>query len=74
MHKEERIMEYLRIETRHEAYGPDDIKGTMTVGELKALLEDYPEDFPVIISFDNGYTYGGIGYSDIIEDSYGKGE
>ena len=67
-------MEYLKIETSRTAYSPSDIKGTMTVGELRELLEDYPEDYPVIMSFDNGYTYGGVGYSNFIEDSYGEGE
>ena len=32
----------------------------MTVGELMAFLENYDENTPVYLSFDNGYTYGGI--------------
>lgn len=76
-------MEYLRIEAERQAYGPDDLKHkTITVGELKRLLEDYDEDLPVIISHDGGYTYGGVYdsgisedyYADEAEDSYGEGE
>ncbi|SDO87136.1 hypothetical protein [Selenomonas ruminantium] len=75
-------MEYLRIEAQRQAYGPDDLKRkTMTVGELKRLLEDFDEDLPVILSHDNGYTYGSISddgisedyYADEVEDSYGEG-
>ncbi|MEE0412186.1 MAG: hypothetical protein UD273_04945 [Gemmiger sp.] len=32
----------------------------MTVGELVAHLQDYDPDTPVYLSFDNGYTYGGL--------------
>lgn len=32
----------------------------MTVGELIEFLGNYDEDTPVYLSFDNGYTYGGI--------------
>jgi hypothetical protein len=32
----------------------------MTVGELIAFLEDFDEDTPIYLSFDNGYTYGGV--------------
>lgn len=53
-------MEYLRIETLREGYGIDQIRKTMTVGELIELLSEFDEDTPVYLSFDNGYTYGGI--------------
>lgn len=53
-------MEYLRIETLCEGYGIDQIRKTMTVGELIELLSEFDEDTPVYLSFDNGYTYGGI--------------
>ena len=36
------------------------IKRTMTVAELRDFLEDYDDETPVYLSFDNGYTYGGI--------------
>ncbi len=53
-------MEFLRIETLREGYGIDQIRKTMTVGELIELLSEFDEDTPVYLSFDNGYTYGGI--------------
>lgn len=33
-------------------------RAVMTVGELRGLLEDYEDDNLVILSRDNGYTYG----------------
>ncbi len=53
-------MEYLRVETLREGYGIDQIRKTLTVGELIELLSEFDEDTPVYLSFDNGYTYGGI--------------
>lgn len=44
------------IQTLREGYGVDQVHSTLTVGELMRLLSDYSED----MSFDNGYTYGGI--------------
>lgn len=55
------------IETFREGYGLDQIRETMTVGELISFLEDYDEARPVYLSFDNGYTYGGITESRITE-------
>lgn len=53
-------MDKLIINTMREGYGLDQIKNTMTVAELKALLDDYEDETPIYLSFDNGYTYGGI--------------
>lgn len=50
----------LIYETFREGYGLDQIRRTMTVGELISFLSDFEEDTPVYLSFDNGYTYGGI--------------
>ena len=46
--------------TSRDAYGIEDVRHTMTVGELVAHLQDYDPDTPVYLSFDNGYTYGGL--------------
>ena len=46
--------------TFRSAYAREDVSRTMTVGELISFLEFYDADTPVILSFDNGYTYGGI--------------
>lgn len=50
----------LTIDGRREGYAPDQIRGTMTVGELISYLEQFDEDMPVMINNDNGYTYGSI--------------
>ena len=58
------------ISAHRQAYGIDDVlkKGTMTVGELvKYLEENFDEDSPLVLSHDNGYTYGGIRDRDIDE-------
>lgn len=38
--------------------------GAMTVGLLKALLEDWDDDDLFILSHDNGYTFGSISTSE----------
>lgn len=53
-------MREIYIDVVREGYGPDQVKRTMTVGELIAFLDQFDEDRPVYISHDNGYTYGGI--------------
>lgn len=53
-------MEKLIIDTVREGYGADQIRRTMTVGELIGFLEDFDEDMPVYLGFDSRYTYGGI--------------
>ena len=67
-------MKYVEIGARREAYSVDDVAGsTLTLGELIDVLEDLEdevgEDAPVILSHDNGYTYGSIheGYISIEE-------
>lgn len=61
-------MERLIVETEREGYGLDQIKKTMSVGELKNFLDDYDDETPIYLSFDNGYTFGGISSDKIIED------
>ena len=54
-------MKRIVINARREAYGIDDIRNTMTVGDLvHYLMENFDEDQPIYLSHDNGYTYGGI--------------
>lgn len=38
------------------------------VGELVEFLSDFDEDMPVYLSFDSGYTYGGIRELNFEED------
>ena len=58
----------LYINAHRTGYAPEQIRHTMTVAELIAALEDFPEDAPVYLKHDNGYTYGGISWGDIEED------
>ena len=53
-------MKKLIYSTFREGYGTDQIRKTMTVGELIDFLSQYDEDTPIYLSFDKGYTYGGI--------------
>lgn len=64
-------MKRLIYSTFREGYGVDQVRETMTVGELIAFLEDYDENTPIYLSFDNGYTYGGITEGRFEED-YGE--
>ncbi|MBS1402253.1 MAG: hypothetical protein HPZ79_04615 [Oscillospiraceae bacterium] len=63
-------MEKLLYQTFREGYGIDQIHRTMAVGELINFLSDY-DDTPIYLSFDNGYTYGGITEGRFEED-YGE--
>ena len=51
---------------RDESGGPHELRG-----ELINFLAQYDEDTPVYLSFDNGYTYGGITEGRFEED-YGE--
>ena len=66
-------MANLILNTFREGYALDQIKRTMTVGELISFLEDYDEDRPVYLAFDNHYTFGGITASQF-EDDYTEEE
>lgn len=55
-------MRALIMEAERTGYAVDQIRNTMTVGELIAFLSDFNEDMPIYTSQDNGYTYGGIRY------------
>ena len=48
------------INTFREGYEVDQIKSTMTAGELIEFLQGYDEDTPIYLAFDNAYTFGGI--------------
>lgn len=58
----------LTIDGRREGYSPDQIRSTMTVGELMEYLDQYDEDTLVMINNDNGYTYGSIDYNSFREE------
>lgn len=64
-------MSVLFIEGRREGYGIDQIRRTMTAGELIEYLEQFDEDTPIYLSNDGGYTYGSITESSF-EESEGE--
>ena len=66
-------MKALIMEAERTGYAIDQVRGTMTVGELIAFLSDFDEDMPIYTSQDNGYTYGGIRYDNFREEE-GDGE
>lgn len=53
-------MDKLIYSTFRDGYSIDQVERTMTVRELINFLENYDDDTPVYLSFDNGYTYGGV--------------
>lgn len=68
-------MQYVKIDAKRDAYGVDDIiHKTFTVGDLIGALEDFDEDTKVILSHDNGYTYGAITMRRINLESDGEDE
>ena len=50
----------LYINAVREGYEIDQIRHTMTVGQLMNWLEQFDEDTPVYLKHDQGYTYAGI--------------
>ena len=53
-------MDKLILNTEREGYAINQVRSTMTVEELRDFLDYYDDETPVYLSFDNGYTYGGI--------------
>ena len=47
---------------------------TLTVRDVIDALSDYPDDTPVYLKHDGGYTYGGIGWGDFQEEYDGECE
>lgn len=63
------MRKYIEIKTLRSHYSAGDCFGsTLTVGELINVLSQLDADKPVVLSFDNGYTYGGITDSDVDEE------
>ena len=67
------MLEAVYIEGTREGYSPAQVEdGTLTVGELIALLSEFDEDTKVFIQNDNGYTFGKVSYSTVTLGSYGE--
>jgi len=64
-------MDKLIIIANKDSYSTNDIRYTMTVGDLKAFLEDLEDDTPIYLSFDSGYTYGAL-KENSMEIEYGE--
>lgn len=64
-------MKHLIINAERQGYGVDQIRRTMTVGELIEFLEEFDSDMPVFLGHDRQsygwYTYGGITEQDFEE-------
>lgn len=48
----------LVFEASRTGYGINQIQNAVTVGQLRKMLEGLEDDMMVILSHDNGYTYG----------------
>lgn len=48
------------INAVRDSYSPEECSNTLTVGELIDELSNFDTDEKVVLSFDNGYTYGSI--------------
>ena len=59
----------LYIAALREGYGIDQVRHTMTVGELIDYLSEFDEEAQVYLRHDGGYTYGGITMYSFEEDS-----
>lgn len=57
-------MEIVVINATNEGYTPKQVKHTMTVEEVINQLEQFDLQSKVYLSFDNGYTFGGLSASD----------
>ncbi len=55
------------IESNRTGYTTKQCGRTFTVGELIEFLEQFDEELPVYLSYDNGYTYGSINESCVEE-------
>lgn len=53
-------MEFLKMETRRDAYTPGQLGSSITVGELIEALQGFDENLPVFTSHDDGYMFGDI--------------
>lgn len=60
------------FDVAREAYAIGQVRRPMTVGDLKDLLEDYEDDTVIILSHDNGYTYGTLRDCDSYEDEWSE--
>lgn len=58
----------LILECKRNCYAAEDVRDTMSVGDLRDFLMDFNPDDLVVLSHDNGYTFGGIRKDDFREE------
>lgn len=57
------------LDTTRNGYTTEQCGRTLTVKDLRELLEDYNDDTEVFFRNDNGYTYGSLDYDTIREEN-----
>ena len=57
----------ITFEAEREGYTKSQVWNPLTVGELKAFLEDYSDNTLIFLSHDNGYTYGTLRLNEVEE-------
>lgn len=68
-------MTVLMIDGRRNDYSASNlVNKTMTVGELVSYLDGFDSDMPVLLSNDNGFTYGKITDNGIWEEEVEEDE
>lgn len=67
------MKQVLYINASRDGYAIDQIRRTMTVGELVECLGQFDEDTPVYLKHDGGYTYGGINWNGFEDDEVDDG-
>ena len=56
-----------------EGYGIDQLRNPVTVGQLRQMLEGLEDDMIVVLSHDNGFTYGSLSRgAEIMEEREGE--
>lgn len=63
------MSQIIYIDADRTGYSTNQVKSTMTVGELINYLEQFDEEAKIYLRHDNGYTYGGITYNSFDEDT-----
>ena len=64
-------MKVVYIAGRRDGYAPEQVYDhTYTVRQLINELESYPDNAPVLLNNDSGYTFGIIDYDSITLDEF----
>lgn len=62
------MTQVITLAGKRTGYSVEQVKDmTMTVGDLISALQEYDEDTLIVISNDNGYTFGEIDHNSIDE-------